>query len=300
MNRTDAIKALGYDYEATAKQKIRDCNLCGADDWVFIVHRDRYGFAATATSCRRCGLTMLNPAMTPESYTHFYKEVYRPLVSAYHGRLIDQSTIQDEQREYADRMADFIHPFLIQNNFKNFLDVGGSTGIIAAEFARRFNLKATVIDPAPDEAAVAEDLGIETVVGFVEDWQPTTRYDVVGVFQTIDHLLDVGGTLAKLRSLINDQGLLVVDIVDFRAAYLRNASVESGIKIDHVYSLTESTMEAYLARHGFRILRKSYAADHLHVGYICRPCDPAPETIPDPGEVKAFFNEIRRIQNEKV
>ncbi len=300
MNRSEAIAALGYDYSATEKQDIQPCNLCGADDWVFIVHRDRYGFRATATACRRCGLTMLNPAMTPDSYTHFYQDIYRPLVSAYHGRLIDQTTIQGEQKEYAGRMADFLQPFLATGNFETFLDVGGSTGIIAAEFSRRFQLKATVIDPAPAEAAVAEELGIETVVGFVEDWQPETKYDVVGIFQTVDHLLDAGGTLAKLRSLINDKGLLVVDIVDFRAAYQRNNSVEAAVKIDHVYSLTESTMEVYLARHGFRVLRKSYAEDHLHVAYICQPVAPQPEALPDPDEVQAFFRELRSIQNAKV
>jgi len=300
MNRAEAIKALGYDYAATDKLELKSCNLCGADDWVFIVHEDRYGYPATATSCHQCGLTMLNPAMTPDSYTHFYQEIYRPLVSAYHGRLIDQSTIQGEQGEYAHRMADFMAPYIAGSNFGNFLDVGGSTGVIAAEFAKRFNLKATVIDPAPAEAAVAEELGIETVVGFVEDWDPTDKYDVVGLFQTIDHLLDVSGTLTKLRSLINEDGLFIVDIVDFRAAYLRNASVEAAVKIDHVYSITESTMEAYLARHGFRILRRDFHADHLHVAYVCKPCKPQPEVMPDPSEVKAYFNEIRRIQNAKV
>jgi hypothetical protein len=42
---------------------------------------------------------------------------------------------------------------------------------------------------------------------------------VVIICQTVDHLLDVAGTLARVRQLLSDDGLLFIDIVDFRAAY---------------------------------------------------------------------------------
>ena len=44
------------------------------------------------------------------------------------------------------------------------------------------------------------------------------------------------------------------------------------MKIDHPYYLTEATMTAYLRRAGFDIVRTDYAADHLHVSYVARPC----------------------------
>ena len=46
--------------------------------------------------------------------------------------------------------------------------------------------------------------------------------------QTVDHLLDVAGTLRRVRELLTDDGVLFVDIVDFRAAYLRNWSDRGG------------------------------------------------------------------------
>ena len=85
--------------------------------------------------------------------------------------------------------------------------------------------------------------------------------------------------------------------MDFRAAYLRNRSVEEAIKIDHPYYLTESAMETYLNRAGFQILRKSYAPDHLHVGYVCAHCDVKPGFLPSETEVRMFASEIRKIQN---
>ena len=50
--------------------------------------------------------------MTAAAYGRFYDGVYRPLVSAFHGRIIDARTIQAEQREYAADRAEFVRPFL--------------------------------------------------------------------------------------------------------------------------------------------------------------------------------------------
>src|SRR5215471_17923076 len=111
-DRRDRIAALDYDYAAQPKTRVAHCNLCGASDVVVLTHRDRYGYPAQACGCRVCGLVFLNPVMTAEAYGRFYAGIYRPLVSAYHGRLIDARTIQDEQREYAAERSEFIRPFM--------------------------------------------------------------------------------------------------------------------------------------------------------------------------------------------
>src|SRR5215510_15120694 len=92
-DRAQRIAALGYDYPAQAKEEIVTCNLCGGFLFVVMAHRDRYGFPAEAHVCSSCGLVFLNPRMTPSAYASFYDGVYRPLVSAFHGRLIDAKTI---------------------------------------------------------------------------------------------------------------------------------------------------------------------------------------------------------------
>ena len=296
--REERIQSLNFDYGAQPKMAMQPCNLCGADRFVIITHRDRYGYPASATTCAECGLTMLNPRMTASAYGEFYESTYRPLVSAYHGRLINAKTIQAEQVPYAISFLEFARPF-ISDQFKTLLDVGGSTGIVAKEFIKEFGLKTTLIDPAPAETAEAEALGIESITGFIEDWDAGERkFDIVGLFQTVDHLMDVRATLRKLREVISDHGIFLVDIVDFRAAMLRNRSVEEAIKIDHVYSLTEETAEALLTRAGFRWVRKSYSADHLHVSYICVPASPS-HVLPNPDWVADHLREIRQIQNAR-
>ncbi len=296
--RQERIAALAYDYAAKPVRRTRHCNLCGGDGFVTLTHRDRYEYPATADGCLRCGLVFLNPAMTAAAYAEFYTDVYRPLVSAYHGRLIDAESIQDEQRDYASARADFIEPRMRERGCKTLLDVGGSTGVVAHVMKERFDLLATVIDPAPLEIEVARALGLKTITGFVEDYDSGgASYDFIVLCQTVDHLLDVSLSLSKIRNLLSEEGLFFVDIVDFRAAYRRGGSVEEAVKIDHPYYLTDETMRAYLARSGFDILGIDCAADHLHVGYLCKIGRQVPDALPDPTFVNDQWHEIRAIQN---
>jgi len=296
-DRSARIAALGYDFEAQPKDAVTRCNLCGASRFVVLAHRDRYGYPAEAHACERCGLVFLNPRLTAEAYGQFYRSVYRPLVSAFHGRLIDARTIQDEQRVYAAERAEFLRTFM-SPRIKTLLDIGGSTGVIAAHLARECGLTATVIDPSPLEVAEARRLGLETITALIEEHDFGGRtFDSVIVCQTVDHLLDVAGTLTRIRDVIAPQGVLFIDIVDFRAAYLRNWSIEDAVKIDHPYYLTESTMSMYLRRAGFEVLRSDYAVDRLHVGYVCRPGAPDHDAVPDAAAVRDLLREVRQVQN---
>jgi SAM-dependent methyltransferase len=297
-SRDARIAALGYDYASQPVRVRSACNLCGGERFVTLTRRDRYGYPARADGCLRCGLVFLNPVMTAEVYADFYRDVYRPLVSAYHGRRIDAETIQDEQREYAAVRGDLLATHLASRSAKTLLDVGGSTGVVAHHLKERFDLTATVIDPAPLEIDVARRLGLRTLSGFVEDVDPGERhYDLITLCQTVDHLLDVSLSLRKIRALLSEGGLFFVDIVDFRAAYHRSGSVEEAIKIDHPFYLTEETASAFLRRSGFEILAVDYAADHLHVGYVCAPAPPQPDLLPGDAEVSRQWREIRSIQN---
>ena len=105
--RRERIAAVPFDYAAQPCEPVTACNLCGSAEFVVVAHRDRYGYAAEAHACSRCGLVFLNPRLTAAAYQRFYESVYRPLVSAFHGRLIDAHTIQDEQAAYADERIEF-------------------------------------------------------------------------------------------------------------------------------------------------------------------------------------------------
>ncbi len=299
-DRLKRIRALDYDYSSQPKQEIQACNLCGATVLTRLTHTDRYGYDASASACSVCGLAFLNPVMTGNAYGSFYADIYRPLVSAYHGRLIDSQTIQDEQSEYAKALTGFVRPWFKKSEGATLLDIGGSTGVVARELADVFAIKAAVLDPAAAELKWAVSSGMEIIPGFIEDYDPKGRqFDLITLCQTIDHLSDASGSLRKIQKLLKSDGLFFVDIVDFRAANLRQESIEGAVKIDHPYYFTEESVEVLLSRTGFKVLQKNYAADHLHIGYMCGVTTADPNALPKPESVRDFFRELRFVQNAR-
>ena len=60
---------------------------------------------------------------------------------------------------------------------------------------------------------------METIAGFAEDYDPgERRWDLVLLCQTIDHLLDVRGTLESMRRMTADDGHAFVDVLDLLIA----------------------------------------------------------------------------------
>ncbi|MGN6800171.1 MAG: class I SAM-dependent methyltransferase [Gaiellaceae bacterium] len=299
-DRAARIEAVEYDFDTAEKSRVSACNLCEGSVFTTITHSDRYGFTAQTACCTTCGLAFLDPQLTADAYADFYRGVYRPLVSAFHGRLIDARTVEHDQIGYADALVDLLAPYLRESRGRRLLDVGGSTGVVSKRLGDVLGLRSLVIDPATEEVERARSRGIEGVVGTMETYRHDggDPFGVALICQTIDHLLDITASLAAVRRHVAEDGILFVDIVDFRAAYLRAGSVEAATKIDHPYSLTESTAEAFLARAGFRVLRKDYAADHLHVGYVCATAAPR-SVLPEPAGVTRLFEEIRAVQNTR-
>jgi SAM-dependent methyltransferase len=294
--RAARIDELAYDYRDRDLEAVVACNLCGSTNHVQVSRRDRYGYPAVMRVCARCGLGFLSPRLAAAEYADFYARVYRPLVSAYHGRLIDAETVQVEQREYAAELLGFLQQHLTATP-ADVLDIGGSTGVVAAAVRSAFGSAVTVLDPAPDELAVAGTAGLETVEGFAEDFEPGgRRWQLVLLCQTIDHLLDVSATLKAVRALLADGGRFFVDVLDVEFTARRCGSIEGAVKIDHPYYLTRATACGYFACVGLEIVAERMADDG-HWGFLLTPGNP-----PEPDwdklreEAESFLDFLWRLR----
>jgi SAM-dependent methyltransferase len=271
--RADRIAAVGYDYAAHELEHVRACNLCGSTRHVEVSRIDRYGFPAVLRVCADCGLGFISPRLDAADYGRFYDGVYRPLVSAYHGRLIDAETVQHEQRDYATELMTFLRSQLVSSP-ASVLDIGGSTGIVAGAVRDAFGTTATVLDPAPAELAIAAAAGMETIEGFAEDYEPgTRRWQLVLLCQTIDHLLDIRSIVDAIRRVLADDGRAFVDILDVEFMARRRGSVEGAVKIDHPYYLTRATAGAYFERSGLAVVAERMSGDG-HWGFLLAPAQP--------------------------
>lgn len=294
--RRERIEAVGYDYGARRTQPIQRCNVCQGTALRRVSELDRYGYAASASGCEGCSLVFLDPQMDNDGYTDFYARWYRPIVSAYHDREINAETLPADQRRYADSLSKWLADQLGGARTETLLDVGGSTGIVAAAIRDATGARGTVLDPSPEELEVAAGLGLDTAAGFVEDFEPAagTRFDLVVLCQTADHLLDVSSALAKIRELIRDDGWFFVDIVDYQTVAANKGGLVEAIKVDHPYYFSDLTLRCALARAGFEVVATREAADQ-HLDYLCQPCAARPDARPEPEAVAEAWKRLAEL-----
>jgi 2-polyprenyl-3-methyl-5-hydroxy-6-metoxy-1,4-benzoquinol methylase len=293
--RMGRIAAVGFELSGRDVEEVGACNLCGSEDAFVLTTRDRYGLPSELRMCRNCGLGYLSPRLTAAEYASFYASVYRPLVSAFHGRTIDAETVQDDQRSYAAELVDFLRGTL-ERPPGTVLDVGGSTGVVAAAVNEAFGSAATVLDPAPDELAVAASHGMEVIEGFAEDFAPgERRWDLVLLCQTIDHLLDVTATLTALRGMVAEDGHVFVDILDLMIAARKAGSVQGAAKVDHPFYLTRETALAFFEKTGLRPAAERLSGDG-HWGFVLVPDVPREPDWASLGEAaRRSLDELRSL-----
>lgn len=259
----DRCQSVGYDYGAQHKEIVPECNMCGCDRQEPLSTRDRYGFRAITVKCPRCGLVYLSPRLTAAGYCDFYQNWYRKLVSAYHNRRIDAESIEREQQVYAKEWCDWVEPYMPKRLDVEMLDIGGSTGVVASEFCERFGVRCTVVDPSPRELQRAAQRGHTTVCGLAEDMEFSSGINVVGMFQTIDHLLDPGGVVLMIHECLVPGGLALIDIVDCDLVAMRTGHAVEAIKIDHPFYFTKHTAAMMWGATGFEVLDTQTHGDHI-------------------------------------
>lgn len=295
------LSDISFDYASEPREHVRCCNVCGSSRSIVISRKDRYGLDIAACLCLGCGLVYLSPRMTADGYRLFYQKYYRPLVSYYLKQKVDSTTIIQGQKQYAQEVFEWIERYLLPpKGVFEILDVGGSTGVVAKVFKENleaigFSVEATVIDPSPDELAVARMSGLETIEGLVEEKNiQKRRWDLVLMCQTIDHLLDAAQTISTIRSSLRERSLFFVDIVDWEYMVHRKG-VQGSLKIDHPFNFTRQTTIPFLENKGFRIVSESILSDGHLVGFLCGKAKPKTWSF-SPGHAEFLLSLIRKKQ----
>lgn len=278
-----------------ARESHPACNICGGARRVVLADHDRYGFPVRTALCLDCGLIYLAESFTPAGYTEFYRGgAYRDLSCAFNGTRPDVRSIQQEQTGYAAHAVRVLEGCIRPGPRTRLLDVGGSTGTVAREFAKHFGLTATVVDPAAPEIAVARAQGLHAVLSSLEDYQTGERFDVILLCRSIEHLCDLRGSLSKIRGLLEPGGLFYCDVVDYLESCRVLGAPQVVSKMDHCYWLCQETAPAIFNAAGLEVVSVNVSLDPSVVGYVLRRAEPV-RVAPAPAVIDSIVRRVREI-----
>ncbi|MCK4351977.1 class I SAM-dependent methyltransferase [candidate division WOR-3 bacterium] len=195
----------------------------------------------------------LNPRPTEKSITQYYWETYFPFKR--YSRSIIDSIRKYRVKKYAKFVA------RICDNNKRILEIGCGNGKFL--IALRKSSKSALFGVEPSQTAVSqikEESGINVFPGVVKEAHfPDNYFDMVIMFQVIEHLPNPRSTLEEVHRILKRYGYVIcstpnVDSTEFNffGKYWYGLDIPR-----HLYFYSEKTLNRLLYQSGF-VIKKVY------------------------------------------
>ncbi|MBX7253532.1 MAG: class I SAM-dependent methyltransferase [Candidatus Promineofilum sp.] len=251
------------------------CNLCGRDDYrvrfpattepdalrvdAFRCTHAGYGHHPQIVECRHCGLVYANPRWPTdtvlEAYTSVEDETY---VEERHGRELTF-------RHHLRRIERIVGPAA----GRALLDVGAYIGVFV-EVAAAAGWRAQGVEPSSWAAAEAQRRGLAVHTGTLDSVDlPPESFDLITMWDVIEHLSDPAAELARARRLLRPGGWLVAHTMDISAPLARIMGPRWPWLMDmHIYYFDRRTLPAMFTANGLRVVWQGTQGRYLRLGYL--------------------------------
>jgi 2-polyprenyl-3-methyl-5-hydroxy-6-metoxy-1,4-benzoquinol methylase len=285
------------------------CNLCGSWDaaplyagtvdlaaidldpqQVFACTSSDYGRYGPVVRCRRCGLAYLQPRLTADAVEAAYEEVadtryleeregrvhtfaraldelerVRRRLVADHGRGVPSAAAVGLPNPATNGAARSATP----DGPGRLLDVGCHIGVFL-ELAAARGWAAQGVEPSRWAADVARDRGLwvacETLRGSA---LPGGAFDVVTMWDVIEHFPDPAGELREVHRLLRPGGLVGITTMNVESFVARVLGPRwPWLMQMHLYYFSVRTLRALLERCGFRVVAVSPHRRILRLAYV--------------------------------
>tara|TARA_B100001964_G_C14092527_1_gene535444 strand:+ start:77 stop:997 length:921 start_codon:yes stop_codon:yes gene_type:complete len=229
------------------------CNLCGADDYNIIYKIRGYNIV----KCNICQLMYVNPRLDKGTLASMYDEGY--YVGHYKDKYQDYIAESGwRYKFYEKRLSEVEH--LCRRRDK-ILDIGAATGFFL-DVARKRGWDTYGVEVSAFSSKYARDkLGLNVNTGdLLHTKLPTNYFDVVTLWDVIEHLHYPKESLLKVNNLLKDGGLLVVDTINIDS-FCAKAFKEGFRLIEpsmHIFYFSTRTLIKMLQHCDFEVIKVRY------------------------------------------
>jgi SAM-dependent methyltransferase len=244
------------------------CGICGKDGLTPLFHAVDRNFRTSdeeflVEQCPSCGVAQTTPRPDPSTAHRYYPPPYYP-------------TRSDEQGEFEQRLLRLQNEKMrILHKYRShgtLLDIGcGAGAFVRAASLAGFDAQGIEIS---DQAAEfgRRTWAITVQTGDLMDVEiPAESFDIITLWQVLEHLARPVETLRKARGLLREGGLLMLAVPNFdsfQARLFRNRWYHLEVP-RHLFHYTPASLQSLLKQVGFRILAvHHHSAEHNWAGIL--------------------------------
>ncbi len=231
----------------------RPCPVCAQYNPELLYHQNFHNnvislmTAYDVVCCRTCGFIYADKIPGQEEFNQYYENMSKYEFNYRHGLL------PEDYAHHFQKIVDFLIPHLI-NKSRRILDIGCSTGGLLSVLKSAGYTNVFGIDPSSSCVAAAKELyQVSASVHNISNYVPEKKFDVVVLCAVLEHLVDFEGSLQKIRALLNDDGLFVVEVPDIERFGQFVAAPFQQFSVEHINYFSRNSLERMLNKYGFRV-----------------------------------------------
>jgi 2-polyprenyl-3-methyl-5-hydroxy-6-metoxy-1,4-benzoquinol methylase len=252
--------------EDSVLERVR-CNLCGADDTAPVTELDGFHIVR----CRQCGLVYVNPRYQERLLQEIYTKAYYDHDGINSGlEFFGYDNYLEDQENITITFAKRLRTIERFADKGRLLDIGCAAGFFL-DLARSEGWEAIGSEVSEFSVHYArETLGLDVRLGELRDLQfEAQSFDVVTMWDVIEHLPDPMSELREVRRVLSDGGMLSIitpDVGSLVARLLGNRWEEFRRVREHVYFFSRRTVAEMLRKAGFKVLGIEHADKVFYLG----------------------------------
>lgn len=251
------------------------CNNCGGDEFVI-----KYEFETRAIiQCKKCELMMLDQIPTIEDLKAVYDDNYftnknllKPDVNGIYGYVDYISERAYKQKAY-DPICKTLAKHLSRDSAASkpeLLDYGCGLGFfIEVANAHGFNVTGIEFNQyAVDYVRKKYNFAIKEPSEFESDKK---KFDVITMFDVLEHLNDPFGLIKNIHGRLHDNGLLLITTMDSLSLSSRilGKRLEDFRRIrEHIFFFAKNNLKNLLIKNNFEILEVKHIGHAFQLKYL--------------------------------
>lgn len=244
---------MSFPYNTIEKENIA-CSFCLSNNYKILSKKGTDGLALNSVICKKCGLIYINPRMTKSGYKFYYEEEYRQktINNGEAGSDFDCKKLFESTIGHGKFLGELISPYLKVKG--SIMEVGSGVGGVLEGMKRYLNREVIGLEPSKVESDYANSQGIKTYHALIEDHNKKEKFAAIVSTQALNHYLDPRYFFKWAHESLFDNGLLVIEVMNFRQQLQKAGKYENSVKIDHVYMYTPEVLRDFITSAGFEIL----------------------------------------------
>ncbi len=236
------------------------CPICGSHN-----HRKIYSIQGFAiVRCNSCSMTFVNPRICNEQIFDIYRyEYFQRRKDGYDNyQTIAHLRIQTFEKWYQD-----ILPFCKSKGLA--LDIGCAAGYFLDVLKRDlWQTEGIELEEKMYQSLIKQGYKVSNQP--LEDFVPSDQYDLITMFDVIEHLPELQADFAKLADMLSANGILVLatpNIDSFQSKVFGDRWFQFK-PIEHLYYFSPRTLKHLAQKHGLYIESINKSGQYADIPFI--------------------------------